>query len=165
MSSDYDDELHPWRTFLFDILRWLLASMIMLVLIFYSVIYALQGVEYYLFFTSKFHLFMYLFAWGLALAMFLPIFTFLTAMAIYFVMLIVRQKLAFGNIIGTIYLLGIAVLLVSYWTSWIQFGWEAMLQHHHTLDKWAFSFFWLGMLGIPKKIASNYQQYIERGYN
>ena len=147
-------------TLFLDIGRWLLATLLMGFIIFCSVTYALQGFEYYLTFTAKLTTFAYLIAWALALGVVLPIFTFTTAFIVYFVMLLVRQKLAFGNVFGGIYFLSIIAILICFWLGWIEFGWEYNLKTHPTLDKWVFSLFWLGMFGIPKKISDNYQQYM-----
>lgn len=143
-----------------DVIKWVVVTAVMLVVTFYTFIGAFYIFEFILVKLMRFNTLLYLFFWSFALAIAVPTFTYLVSVVASYAMALVRQKKWFGNLFGTLYLICIVAVLIAFWASLGQFGWENSLPHQ-TLNKWLFTIFMLGLLGIPMKIAESYAYYVK----
>ena len=149
-------------TLIGDIARWIFTTAVMVALLYFSLLGIFYSFEFILTKLINFNTFIYLILWAIAIVITVKVYAFIVSFIVSKVMLLVRQKLWFGNIFGTIYLFSIIALMVAFWASWFEFGWETA-QKHQTLNKWVYSAFLLGMMiEIPLNISKNYTNYLQK---
>ena len=126
-----------------DIIRWFVAVVLMTLVIYFSGLAIFFTFEFFLTYFIKFNNFLYLLSWFILLGVFIPFFTWLTAFIASLVVLLVRQKLIFGNIFATVYIIALLAVVGFFWFGKLDFGWEQAARHH-TMNKVMFSLFVLG---------------------
>jgi hypothetical protein len=144
-----------------DSIRWLMATVLMLLVTVYSFMAAFYVFEFILTHVIQSGTIIYLLLWSFILPTAVVLVVFVTSFLCKWLMRLVRQKKWFGNIFGTIYLVAIPGILLTFWFGVWSFSWQEASQHH-TLNAWMFSLFMLGMVGIPMKIAENYAAFAKQ---
>ena len=142
------------RTIL-TILRWIIALLLILVILNFSLIGIFYATEFVFRITQKLSPFLYvmvvppilIFLWWLTSMILLPINRGI-------IVLLVKQTYAFSLMIRLLISFGIIIFLILFWKGIIEFSWQEL--RYHKLNTVLFSIFIAGLLFLPSILHNSF---------
>lgn len=136
-----------------DFIRWLFGLVVMYFAISYFFVGLFYLFEYLVWNLNDFHWFYYIIFFSIAYSIVVPLFKGFVSVLLKLTTYVVRQDDYFALIVSGLLFLGIISVLITFWTGYLGFSWEAY--NYKTLNQVIFSLYLLSMLGIPVTVIGS----------
>lgn len=133
-----------------DIVRWLVALLILPVLLWLIFLFFMYPFEWLLSISTRWNLFFHILFWLFVGSGIIGFATAIGGVISYFSKFLVRQTKTYAVILFIALLALVGICIYAAWSDYIDFSWEYL--RYSTFNKIIFSFSVLGMLQIPLKI-------------